>query len=226
MGDMNQFKFVKSNAHRVKEPILEVGSKNYGNTPDYRSLFPDFEYIGVDMEEGGGVDAVLDLTDEFEIIDAKLNGKRFKTVICASVLEHCANPFKMCNNLTRLLDDNGIVFIGVPFSWRIHGYPSDYWRFTPDGVEMLFPEMEFDINDGNLSTSTIGETAPIDEYMFSVLNIDKGLKKKIYCYSMLILIRAFRKIRILPQIFDYPYVFPPVMVNMIGEKIPKNKLRL
>lgn len=53
MGDMNQFKFVKSNAHRVKEPILEVGSKNYGNTPDYRSLFPDFEYIGVDMEEGG-----------------------------------------------------------------------------------------------------------------------------------------------------------------------------
>ena len=55
MGDMNQFNFVKSNAHRVKEPILEVGSKNYGNTPDFRSLFPDFEYIGVDMEEGGGM---------------------------------------------------------------------------------------------------------------------------------------------------------------------------
>ena len=164
------------------------------------------------------MDAVLDLTDEFEIIDAKLNGKKFKTVICSSVLEHCAKPFKMCNNLARLLDDKGTVFISVPFSWRLHGYPSDYWRFTPDGVKMLFPEIEFDINEGNLSTSMIGETAPIDEHMFSVLNINKGLKKKIYGYSMLILIRVFRMVRILPQILDYPYVFPPVMVNMIGEK--------
>jgi len=34
-------------------PYLEVGSKDYGNTQDIKSLFPKAErYAGIDMEEG------------------------------------------------------------------------------------------------------------------------------------------------------------------------------
>ena len=31
----------------------------------------------------------------------------------------------------------------VPFVWRIHAYPSDYWRFTKEGVKLLFPRIRF-----------------------------------------------------------------------------------
>jgi hypothetical protein len=219
MGDTNQLNFIKRNTKIISGPILEVGSKDYGNTPNFRLLFPDYDYLGVDMEKGTGVDTVLDLTSNFSAINKKLKGKKFKTIICFSVLEHCKNPFKMCDNLSRLLDKGGIIFISVPFSWRIHAYPSDYWRFTPEGIRILFPELCFDIKDGIISTSNLDEIAPIDDYMFRAeLDISSGLKMKRYNYFTGIFIGLCRKFRILPSVFSYPYLSPPVMINLIGRK--------
>jgi len=73
------------------------------------------------MSEGKGVDVVLDLTDDFAVVDEAFGGRRFNTVICFSVLEHCNHPFKMCENLTKLLEPGGTAFIGVPFAWQVHG---------------------------------------------------------------------------------------------------------
>ncbi len=49
MGDQNQFAYIKKNIKIISGPVLEIGSKNYGTTPDFRILFPDYEYIGIDM---------------------------------------------------------------------------------------------------------------------------------------------------------------------------------
>jgi hypothetical protein len=138
MGDANQLLFAKSYANIVKGPILEVGSRDYGNTQNFRDLFAGEQYLGIDMQAGKGVDQVLDLADEFESIDKTLHGQRFKTIICMSVLEHCRDPFKMAKNIQALMTDDGILLVSVPFSWEIHGFPDDYWRFTPSGVKMLF----------------------------------------------------------------------------------------
>ena len=145
MGDLNQLDFVKNHRQIVKGPILEVGSKDYGNTQDLRSLFPDCNYVGVDIEEGRGVDIKLDLISDVDAIISKIGSHKFNTLFCLSVLEHCENPFKMSFNISSLINRNGIIFISVPFSWRIHGYPSDYWRFTPEGVRKFFPDFNFDI---------------------------------------------------------------------------------
>jgi len=222
MGDINQFIFVKSNLDLVQGPILEVGSKDYGSTPDFRSLFPHSTYVGVDMSEGKGVDVVLDMTDDFAAVDASLGGMRFKTVICFSVLEHCKNPFQMCENITRLLEDRGAVFISVPFAWQIHGYPSDYWRFTPDGVKILFPTFRFDEARSCMSTSNPGELTPIDEFMFRAeLSVSTALKRGQYGLIRSLLVRSVRRLRLFPFIFDYRYLHPPVMINMIGQKRPQ-----
>ena len=110
MGDINQFTFVGKFVNELKAPFLEVGSKDYGSTQNFRPLFAGKgEYVGVDMEDGPGVDVVLDLTDEFQKVDAKLSGKRFSTVICLSVLEHCDQPFKIAENLMRLMKPGVII---------------------------------------------------------------------------------------------------------------------
>ena len=80
MGDANQLLFVKSVAHVLKGPVLEVGSRDYGNTQDFRALFPGADYVGIDMQAGKGVDLVLDLTEDFEILDGRLGGDR-KSVV-------------------------------------------------------------------------------------------------------------------------------------------------
>ena len=219
MGDLNQFDLVKRNADLVHAPILEVGSKDYGSTPDFRSLFPSSVYVGVDVFPGDGVDVVLDLTDDFERIDRVLEGARFNTVICFSVLEHCRNPFAMGANIARLLQDGGTVFISVPFSWQIHAYPEDYWRFTPAGVRRLFPEIVFDTVRCCMSTSKLGQFKPIDDFMFRAeLSVSAALRRGEYGFARSLLVRVVRRLRLLPFIFDYRYLHPPVMIHMIGTK--------
>jgi len=215
MGDINQLNFIKQNSKIVKSAILEIGSKNYGSTPDFRSVFPDYKYVGIDIEKGKGVDVVLDLTDDFDKVSQKLGGRKFSTVICFSVLEHCKNPFKMCDNISTLLTKNGILFISVPFSWGIHGYPSDYWRFTPDGIRVLLPKFDFDTYIGNISTCKLGEVEPINGNMLRIEWSFKkyNLKRNGYCAGLFVYL--CKKLKLLPRALNYPYLSPPVMANMM-----------
>ncbi len=167
MGDINQSRFVEKNKKLIIGPILEIGAKDYGSTENLRKFFPHETYVPVDIEAGTGVDIVVDLTLNIDIIRKKLPVKKFKTIISFSVLEHCSNPFIMAENIMNLLDDDGMVFISVPFIWHVHAYPSDYWRFTPEGIKILFPNLDFDIHVGNASTIT-GEVSPISKKLFNI----------------------------------------------------------
>ena len=219
MGDSNQANFVKAHAELIKAPILEVGSKDYGKTPDFKAMFSGYEYTGIDREEGKGVDLVLDLTSDSDFVDKQLQGKKFNTIICFSVLEHCKEPFKMTNNITRLQNTDGLLFVSVPFSWRIHDFPADYWRFTPDGVKALFPVLDFDKYPGIISTCKQEEIAPIDKYLYRTeLSVSEGLRLKRYGYLRAGFVVLCRKLKIFPSLFDYPYAFPPVLITMIGKK--------
>jgi hypothetical protein len=103
MGDKNQLWYIQKYIEEFEGPYLEVGSKDYGSTQNIRSLFSSEEtYVGIDISEGKGVDLALDFTDDFNEIDKRLRGERFGTIFCFSVMEHCEQPFKMAENITRV----------------------------------------------------------------------------------------------------------------------------
>ena len=54
-------------------------------------------------------------------------------------------------------------YLSVPFAWKFHGYPSDYWRFTREGVLKLFPGIVFEDTRCSATTSRTGEEMPLDE---------------------------------------------------------------
>ena len=116
---------------------LVCGSKIYPTKDfDRRSLYAD--PIGMDMQEGPGVDRVGDLGD------AKLiKVGEFAHIDCVSVLEHCRNPWNVAFNLMRGLKAGGTVLISAPYVWRFHGYPSDYFRYTKEGIKALFPDIQW-----------------------------------------------------------------------------------
>ncbi|MEE9212986.1 MAG: hypothetical protein V3U29_10060 [Phycisphaeraceae bacterium] len=70
-------------------PFLEIGSRKYNDACSLRSLFPHQHYVGINMPAGDDVDLVIDLTRPFDEIDAAFGGRRFGTICCLSVLEHC-----------------------------------------------------------------------------------------------------------------------------------------
>ena len=88
------------------------------------------------MQPGPGVDRVLDLE---EPLPADFGP--FAHVECMSVLEHSRRPWLLAANIERVLEPGGTLFVTVPFVWRVHGYPDDYWRFTTSGVRELFPRV-------------------------------------------------------------------------------------
>jgi hypothetical protein len=36
---------------------------------------------------------------------------------------------------------DGTIFVLVPFVWRIHAYPNDYWRMSPAAIRSIFPDI-------------------------------------------------------------------------------------
>jgi SAM-dependent methyltransferase len=75
---------------------------------------------------------------EFDLCDppAELPGP-FDLVICESVLEHVRDPLTAVRTLRRLCKPEGYVYVQTPFLVRLHQHPRDYWRFTPDGMDVL-----------------------------------------------------------------------------------------
>ncbi|VAX38368.1 hypothetical protein MNBD_PLANCTO02-1271 [hydrothermal vent metagenome] len=219
MGDVNQFQLIQEITNSLEAPFLEVGSKNYGSTQNLRSLLEGKgEYIGIDMAEGDGVDHCLDLTHDFSVIDEKFSGQRFNTVICLSVLEHCDKPFKMAENIERLLKPGGQAVIWVPFAWKFHGYPSDYWRFTHEGVKKLFPTLSFEVSAGVASTSKEGEFLPLDENIgLAYLNSKNHWKKGNYLQGTVAkAMRILGNIKPFSWLSGYRYVLVPTGVFMVG----------
>lgn len=112
--------------------VAIIGSKVYPGRIDRRALYPDA--VGFDMLPGEGVDVVQDLEQplSMEWLFA------FDHIECLSVLEHSRRPWLLAANLQRMLKPGGTIFVAVPFVWRVHAYPSDYWRMTPEAFPLLF----------------------------------------------------------------------------------------
>lgn len=112
---------------------LVAGSRIYeGRRPDRRKLYEQAH--GWDMSAGEGVDRVINLEDPLE--DSELG--TFWHIDCISVLEHSRKPWKLAVNLENLLKTGGTLLVAVPMIWRVHNFPSDYWRFTLEGIRELF----------------------------------------------------------------------------------------
>jgi SAM-dependent methyltransferase len=118
----------------LPEPILEIGSYQVAGQEDLanlRSLFPGKEYLGIDARPGPGVDHVADV-QELPFVDGS-----FGTVIAMSTFEHVPRFWRGFEEVRRVLRPDGAFLVSCPFYFYIHCYPADYWRFTPQALELL-----------------------------------------------------------------------------------------
>ena len=134
----NELILLKSCSKHMESPVLEVGSRiiNERKTGNPRQFFKEHKYFGIDLEDGEGVDMVHDMEMPLR--------RKFRSVVCCSVLEHCEHPWVLARNIESCLESGGTLFVSAPFVWRYHGYPSDYWRFSAEAFRILFPRIEWD----------------------------------------------------------------------------------
>jgi len=124
----------------IVRTVLDFGSKDVNGT--YRSLFPpeNWQYLGLDLEEGENVDLVpKDPYRWNEVKDGTMD-----LVISGQALEHIEFPWKIFETIKRILKPNGLCCVIAPSAGPEHKHPVDCWRFYPDGMKSLCKHAGFE----------------------------------------------------------------------------------
>lgn len=85
----------------------------------------------------------------FPNVDLIADGQRipvaddtFDAVFSLAVLEHVPDAPRVVAEMLRVLKPGGYLYSEVPFIFFFHGYPSDFQRYTREGMKRLFGELE------------------------------------------------------------------------------------
>lgn len=113
----------------IRGKVLDAGSGSgkYGEIIKKEAK----EYISFDALPGENVDVVGN------VMAMPFKNESFDIVVSTQVLEHIEKPWLAIGEMTRILKKNGICFLTAPFMVPFHPDPSDYFRFSKEGLEML-----------------------------------------------------------------------------------------
>lgn len=129
-GEVEFRKFLSS----LERPrILELGTLRWGDeSTHHRHWREDADWVLSDCEPGIDVDVVADAHDL-----APFGDESFDAVLAVSVWEHLAQPWEACVAVNRVLRSGGHALIVTHHTFPVHGYPSDYFRFTDEGMKSI-----------------------------------------------------------------------------------------
>lgn len=118
----------------AKGRLLDVGCGKVPLFDTYRHYITD--NICVDWEntnyKSDHLDFEADLTKELPFSDGE-----FDTIILSDVLEHIAEPERLCREIARVLSPRGKLLMNVPFYYMLHEEPYDYYRYTEFALRRL-----------------------------------------------------------------------------------------
>jgi SAM-dependent methyltransferase len=110
--------------------LLDVGC---GDKPWEATFAPRVrEHVGIELE---GATGRPDLRYDGEKMP--FDDGAFDTVLSNQMLEHVPDPRAQWAEMVRVLGPGGTLIVTVPFSFRLHAEPHDYWRFTPHALRAL-----------------------------------------------------------------------------------------
>lgn len=122
----------------LPEPIVEIGSYQVPDQPypsDLRPFFAGKQFIGCDARQGPGVDRIEDV-HALSFVDGSVG-----TILMMETLEHVADPIRALQQVRRVLRPEGFAVLSSCMDTPVHDHPSDYWRFTPQGFDLLVKDL-------------------------------------------------------------------------------------
>lgn len=108
--------------------VLDAGSYDWNG--GFRTLIEDRceRYIGIDMQQGPGVDCVM-LAESAGVVWPAT----FDVVITTEMLEHAERwRTALASLITATCEGGYLVLSTCAPGFVLHGYPDDHWRFTPE----------------------------------------------------------------------------------------------
>ncbi|MEW6468162.1 MAG: methyltransferase domain-containing protein [Bacteroidota bacterium] len=119
-GLQTYWKYIVKKHAENKSLVIQVGSGNDRITADI---------VNIDLFDFPETDLIADCT-RLPFADSSVDG-----VVSLAVLEHVPNPDDFLKEAHRVLRPGGFIVTGVPFIQGFHASPSDYTRWTHDGLD-------------------------------------------------------------------------------------------
>jgi uncharacterized protein YbaR (Trm112 family)/SAM-dependent methyltransferase len=127
------YKILSKLLSKKKRPrILVIGGGEIGKGMESFLDNKDFEIIEGDVYFGERTQII------FDGHDIPFASETFDAVIIQAVLEHVLDPYKVVQEIHRVLKKEGIVYAETPFMQQVHENEFDFTRFTLGGHRRLF----------------------------------------------------------------------------------------
>ncbi len=126
-------------AQELDGEILNAGAGDR----DLRSLVPGRVH-NQDIAEGlhsADIDIVSPL-HQIPVDDGFFDG-----IVCNAVLEHVANPEEVMAEFARVAKPGALLYLCVPFMQPEHPDPTDFQRYTIEGLKLLAERHGFEVRE-------------------------------------------------------------------------------
>ena len=153
--------FLKKNIN-IKGSIADLGS---GNNYEYHKYIKD-KKVKVDRFDFHKVDK-----ESFRVnLEKKFTfKKKYECILIFNVMEHILNNENLINSISKNLKKKGKLEIFVPFMFRFHSDPNDFFRPTHTYLINLLEKNGFKVQTNLIA---VGPMSVILEILFKYLKLD------------------------------------------------------
>jgi SAM-dependent methyltransferase len=118
--------------------LLDYGC---GGMP-YRPIFVAHahEYLGADLAFNTSAEVLVDENGRIDLPENSVD-----SILSTQVLEHVLEPDLYLKEGFRVLKPGGLMFLSTHGYWLYHPDPTDFWRWTRDGLEKTVERNGFEI---------------------------------------------------------------------------------
>lgn len=133
---LRAFLNIRLTKDKLKGLVIDIGG---GRSADYIRFMPKSDDATIetfDVKNGQRID--------FEVDALPAPDSTYDTVLFLNVMEHIYNHKHITNEVYRITQKNGEVIGFVPFLMWYHADPSDYFRYTHEGLAKIFDSLGID----------------------------------------------------------------------------------
>ncbi len=130
--------------------VIEVGTlRSDPEFPTHHTAWaPHGTWLRTDAYPGQDVDEVVDahrLSEELALDHNPDAAHLFDAYVACSVFEHLRRPWLAMGEAAAVVRPGGLVYVQTHQTFPLHGYPSDYFRFSAEALAGIMEDAGLDV---------------------------------------------------------------------------------
>jgi SAM-dependent methyltransferase len=118
----------------------------------------------------------VDIVADAEALSAVIPEGSYDYVVSTSMLEHTLHPWRVLEEVYKVLRPGGILYLSAPWMFPLHGEPHDYWRFSLPCLQGLVRDAGFvELESGSEYSPHAALQMFLRTYLSEVLSFNRSM---------------------------------------------------